>query len=218
MFYHVSFIVDASDFEIKAPKNKRVNRLAYTGKSDIYCLKYQICVQVATSRIVDISGPIYGKWHDINVWRWSNVSERLEPGERGIGDAGYRGAGPTLLIPFQRRNQALSARRRFWNNALSSVRLDIERIFHMIKRFRILKNQSRVSHPKHAAMFRLACQLTNLELELHPLRSAPAATLLDCPLEFILQMDDNQAWTNAHLRQQDMDEADQQYVHNVRHA
>lgn len=180
--------------------------------------KYQICVQVATSRIVDISGPIYGKWPDINVWRWSNVSERLEPGERGIGDAGYRGAGPTLLIPFQRRNQALSARRRFWNNALSSVRLDVERIFHMIKRFRILKNQSRVSYPKHAAMFRLACQLINLELELHPLRSAPASTLLDCPLEFILQMDDNQAWTNAHLRQQDMDEADQQYVHNIRHA
>lgn len=103
----------------------------------------------------------------------------------GIGDAGYRGADPSLRVEFAKTDW-MSPKQYAWNYALHSVRQTVER---GIKRMKLFKNLSLVPwqldinseheeeyHMHHQAI-KIAAHTTNILLEHQPLSKFSHALL-----------------------------------------
>lgn len=88
-----------------------------------------------------------------------------------LADKGYQGQ-PRMLTPF--KGSSISPEESAFNEILASVRILVECVLKRIKNFGALGSRGRFrsnDHGKHCALFRVACQVTNITLEEEPIWS-----------------------------------------------
>jgi hypothetical protein len=88
-----------------------------------------------------------------------------------LADKGYQGQ-PRMLTPF--KGSSISPEEAAFNEILASVRILVECVIKRIKNFGTLGSRGRFrsnDHEKHSAVFRVACEITNITLEEEPIWS-----------------------------------------------
>lgn len=192
MFRNVTFAVDTTTCRLVKSGGAAIEELTFSGEKGYNGLKYQILVSTGTCKIIHIFGPIPATYNDHNILEMSGVMGLRLPNELGIADGAYNKLSARLLLtPFAKFRGGLTLRRRVWNNLISSVRIDIERVFQRIKRFAILSATSRLHDlHKHGTIFFVICNLVNIDITMHPMRRVSAAVLQHCPMEVVRQLDD----------------------------
>ena len=112
--------------------------------------------------------------------------ERLRRGEKVIADKGYVCAelSHQIVTPIKSRN--LTENEELFNRAVSAVRILVERVNQLIKRFAIMSHVFRHDIVLHGVVFRVICHLINLRIELCPLVKKPHRVLRGLPVVFEL--------------------------------
>lgn len=88
-----------------------------------------------------------------------------------LADKGYQGQ-PRVLTPF--KGSSILPEEAAFNDILSAVRILVECVLKRVKNFGALGSRGRFhsnDHEKHYAVFRVACQITNISLEEEPVWS-----------------------------------------------
>jgi len=177
LFQDITLIVDGTDCPIHRPGTREQRNIFTNGrnKENIsgYNLKYTIACQISTGRICWIGGPDPGSMPDIGAVKDSSllVSTFADSDEILLADKGYQGQ-PRMLTPF--KGSSLSPDEAAFNEILASVRILVECVIKRIKNFGTLGSPGRFrssDHEKHSAVFRVACQVTNITLEEEPIWS-----------------------------------------------
>jgi hypothetical protein len=189
LFNNATFVLDTTSCPIQRSDNPILEDLTFSGYSLQHSLKYQIAISPYNFKILHVFGPVPGTFNDIQLLRMSSLMETAD-GERGIADKLYAGFPcEEMIIPLKKRRGGLNLRERVFNNVASAARVDVERIFRLIKRFRLLRERSRVTNLQdHGSYFFIACNFVNLEADINPLRTAPASVLLDASLDRVRQL------------------------------
>jgi hypothetical protein len=187
LFKNISLIVDGTDCPINRPINREQRELYSNGrvKENIYGrynVKYTIACQISTGRICFVGGPDPGSQTDISSLNYGELLSQIEEEEILLCDKGYQGQ-PKCLTPFKkdRGKPFLSPVEEAFNEVLASVRILVECVIGRIKIFGALGSRGRFhchTLEKHKVVFNVACQITNLSLEIEPLKYYPNFYLL----------------------------------------
>jgi len=105
-----------------------------------------------------ISGGVSGAEHDRTVLKEGGLFEKLPKGEKGIADKGYinhRWA-DQIYCPIAPKNvngvKTLTLGEDLYNTTLSSMRIEVERVFGRMKTFKVL------THSRDRNLLRHHCQ------------------------------------------------------------
>lgn len=137
-------IVDATERQIRRPKNKDKQEHYYSGKKKRHTVKNQIYVSPKTKRILAVSSLHEGKLHDEKLLEKDPLLYRMPPKSLGMGDSGYQGAEnihPWLkFIHPQKKPQGkeLTDGEKENNRKISQIRVIVEHPFSYLKHFNIL--------------------------------------------------------------------------------
>lgn len=86
-----------------------------------------------------------------------------------IADKGYQGIDQLhsfSFIPFKKpHKKELTSEKKKWNRMISKIRIFIEHVNRLIKRFKMFKYRYRNKQRKHFFRFSLVCGLYNYDLE-----------------------------------------------------
>lgn len=138
-FFAATFCADGVECRIHEWQNRLKQNVYYSFKAGSTSIKYQLCTQVDSGRIVNIVGPCVGSSADMTIMCASSVTRWMVPGEKMVVDLGYVGAviNSQVLIPIKTPS---TPDERKWSNLIASVRIDVERVIAYFKRFRILRH------------------------------------------------------------------------------
>lgn len=117
--------------------------------------------------IVWVRGGVAGAVHDITIARES-LTQHMRNREAILGDKGYQDRSGKFITPKKGRNLTESEGED--NCKLEKERGRVERIIRRVKGFRIVKEPFRNDRTKHAKVFMVCCQLTNIKMIFSPLR------------------------------------------------
>jgi hypothetical protein len=178
LFRNITLIVDGTDCPINRPSARKDRELYSSGRlkeniSSRYNVKYTIACQISSGKICFVDGPVPGSYADVTSFRDCGLLFNLPKKEMILCDKGYQGQ-PRCLTPYKkdRGKLFLTAEEEAFNEVLSSVRMLVERVIGRVKVFGALGSRGRFrSHTleKHKALFTVACQITNISLEIEPL-------------------------------------------------
>lgn len=168
-------IVDGTDCPVAAPVDKKTKlRFCSTRAKDnshgLYNFKYTVCVQIATGKICAVLGPSIGKQSDIQSLRKHEDELNLREGELLLGDKGYQGHERCLTGFKNTKKRPLSCDDMVFNELLDSARQIIECTFKRMKDFGVLGSAGKFRCPreKHAKVFNVCAQITNMKLDRDP--------------------------------------------------
>ncbi len=114
----------------------------------------------------------HGKNHDITISRESGLFSNLDRGELILADLAYIGANVPTVTPFKKpRNGQLTDHQKSHNKWISKIRIVVERVFTIMKRFVVLSGTWRNSDEKLAKCFNVIAILTNIRLKFHPIHA-----------------------------------------------
>jgi len=157
--------IDGTAREICRPS--RGQEAAYSGHKRYHALKYQSLISL-DGIIVDLYGPLEGRYNDEGLLKYSNLLQRLEQLDSDhksthviYGDGGYA-VHPRLISPYQ--GTSLSPPQIQFNLEMSRIRVAVEWGFnHIITLFPFFeyKRHQRVLQRPLALMFRAAVLLAN---------------------------------------------------------
>lgn len=159
-----SCIVDATERQIRRPKNPKDQTHFYSGKKKRHTVKNQLVVHPTTRRILAVSKTVEGKRHDKKLLEDDAILSWVPPRATILGDAGYQGAGciapwarfitPPKKAPGQERSRGEKATAR----TLASIRVRVEHTISYLKHFAILSQvfRGRVSIA-HQPFVNIAC-------------------------------------------------------------
>jgi len=177
IFQNISLIVDGTDCPINRPTTREERELYSNGRlkeniSSRYNVKYTIGCQIRTGRICFVDGPDPGSYADVTSIKECDIFDSLNDKEILLCDKGYQGH-PRCLTPFKKERGTISLTpdEEAFNEVLASVRILVERVIGRIKVFGSLGSRGRFHcHDlrKHKAIFHVACQITNISLEIEP--------------------------------------------------
>jgi len=151
----------------KICRPSRGQEAAYSGHKRFHALKYQSVISL-DGIIVDLFGPLEGRYNDEGLLLHSNLLERLQQLDSDhktthviYGDSGYA-IHPRLISPFQ--GSSLTRPQKEFNLDMSRIRIAVEWGFnHIITLFPFFeyKRHQRVLQRPVALMFRVAVLLAN---------------------------------------------------------
>ncbi|KAM9992057.1 hypothetical protein ACTFIZ_012733 [Dictyostelium cf. discoideum] len=119
---HLTLAVDTSFFPIKTKDDSFFNP-KYSGKG----LKYEFGCSLYDGEILWVNGPFKAPAADITIFRESLGKVLMEPGERFIGDKGYRGEEQKILTPHvEPTNRDMSPIEKLENAFVKRKRIIIE--------------------------------------------------------------------------------------------
>jgi len=176
IFCNVRLIVDGTDCPINTPGTKEERLKHKSGRkkdnlASVYNLKYTIGVHIRTGRICCIFGPDPGAVHDLTAVRDSElIASRSDPTELILADKGYVGE-PIFVRPYKaNRGHNVTPQEEAFNTVLASVRQIIECTIQRLKIFGVLGRRGKFTcrEDKHAAVFNVCAQITNIALERNP--------------------------------------------------
>jgi len=178
LFKDISLIVDGTDCPINRPSTREERELYSNGRlkeniSSRYNVKYTIACQISTGRICFVDGPDPGSFADVTSLKECGIFQSLDGMEILLCDKGYQGH-PRCLTPFKKERETLylNPDEAAFNEVLSSVRILIERVIGRVRVFGALGSRGRFhchNLRKHKSLFNVACQVTNVSLEVEPL-------------------------------------------------
>lgn len=96
--------VDGVDFKIWEPKNPCFNtdRTWFSKKFKAAGCRYEIAVDIWTSKIVWINGPYKcGSYPDVTIFQYGGLMNKIATGKKGIADRGYVGCEEKLCMPSE---------------------------------------------------------------------------------------------------------------------
>jgi len=160
--YRFNLVLDATECPIERPADNAVQRLHYSGKSKQHALKYELGVHIVRGFIAWLYGSKPGSVHDIEVTRAGGLLRKLLPGELILADKGYVGE-DLLLTPIR---QPVDENEWNVNRELSSVRIIVEHTIGRIKFFRSMSEPWRHELFFHHFVFRVICNLVNVDMML----------------------------------------------------
>lgn len=142
-------MVDGTDFRTRDPLPRRSTW--YAPKFGGAGLRHELATSVFTGDIVHFCGPFAPKANqDITIFRWK-LKKMLLPGERVIGDKGYKD--PACCTPHDAMN-------RHHKLAMSRARSRHENANRCLKQWAILRDGFRHHMSKHHLAFRSVLVIT----------------------------------------------------------
>jgi hypothetical protein len=147
--------VDGADFIIN--EQRPFSGKWFSHKHNGPGLRYEIAISIRNSEIVWIKGPFpCGAWPDITIFR-TYLRQQFRPGEKCIGDRGYRGE-PTLITT------PVNCDTRCKRHLMGRIRGRHETVNVRMKHWHILKSQFRHDISKHGMVFKAVAVLTQLTI------------------------------------------------------
>ena len=136
-------LIDATEQEVRKPKDKARRKSHYSGKKKRHTLKTQV-TSTSECLLLHVSRSVQGRVNDLTLLRASGILRELPPELEVRVDRGYDGVArdyPKRRIeqPHKaRRNKPLDLVQRLINGVQNSARIKVENAFAHLKRFKLL--------------------------------------------------------------------------------
>lgn len=214
---NVTFILDCTLCPIEQRENATLEEITFSGRKLKHCYNYQVVTEPRNGKYVNWYGPVPGTFNDLQVLTLSRLADQVEDWEVGLADGIYsENKEPlTLLTPFSSTEGGKSLQQRVWNNLVNSVRCGVECALGRLKRLKVLCEPPHLRSPlSHQHFFFIGLNITNIDIDLHPLRlSGPPATMRNCPLAPVRELDNTTLLTYRPARTQWKHEVRSPYLH-----
>lgn len=184
----VTWMIDGTECKIAEPTDEDYSHILQSGKSGLYGIKYEVVCQVSSGRIMWVSGGGSAAEHDRNLLDAGGLLDMIPKGEIGIGDKGYlrNDLKSRILTPIPPRRvqgqHILTAEEILYNELLSSLRIEIERVFGRMKKcFAYLTHSRDRDLLTHRENFTVLANTFNIMLEFNPMRATAHSNLTNPP-------------------------------------
>lgn len=187
-FRNCTFVLDGTECYISEPIEETANHAYKSGKAHGHTVKYEAACHISSSRIMWISGGVSGAIHDKTVLRGGGLLNILPQDQRGLADKGYICAEWSHFLfcpipPYERNgNPELTLGEELYNTNLSSLRVEIERVFGRMKNsFKVLQHSRDRNLYRHRLIFVVLAHTFNIWNEFEPIRAEVNQYILNPP-------------------------------------
>ena len=141
-FKDCTFVLDCTECPIATPTDDEESLLFHSGKAHRCTIKYELACHISSGRIMWISGGVSGAEHDRTVLKEGGLLNQLPDGEKGIADKGYINHlwADRIYCPIAPKTvngeKTLTLGEDLYNTTLSSLRIEVERVFGRMKTFK----------------------------------------------------------------------------------
>ncbi|MBW1241785.1 MAG: IS5 family transposase [Spiroplasma poulsonii] len=162
-FNDKTIIIDATETPIQRPKKGQ--KQSYSGKKKKHTIKTQVIIEQETKKIIETSFSL-GKKHDYALFKESKIP--ILKNTKLIVDSGYQGIQKNhnnVLIPTKKtKKNPLNKEQKQYNRLVSKMRIIIENIFAILKKFKIITEKYRNRRKRFGLRFNLIASIYNLQL------------------------------------------------------
>ncbi|UZQ29855.1 MAG: IS5 family transposase [Spiroplasma phoeniceum] len=162
-FNDKNIIIDVTETPIQRPK--KTQKQSYSGKKKKHTIKTQVIIEQETKKIIATSFSL-GKKHDYALFKESKIS--ILKNTKLIVDSGYQGIQKihnNILIPTKKtKKNPLNKVQKQRNRIVSKMRIIIENIFFILKKFKIITEKYRNRRKRFSLRFNLIASIYNLQL------------------------------------------------------
>ncbi|MBW3058639.1 MAG: IS5/IS1182 family transposase [Spiroplasma poulsonii] len=162
-FNDKTIIIDATETPIQRPKKRQ--KQSYSGKKKKHTIKTQVIIEQETKKIIATSF-LLGKKHDYALFKESKIP--ILKNTKLIVDSGYQGIQKNhnnVLIPTKKtKKNPLNKEQKQYNRLVSKMRIIIENIFAILKKFKIITEKYRNRRKRFGLRFNLIASIYNLQL------------------------------------------------------
>ncbi|EGC29759.1 hypothetical protein DICPUDRAFT_84262 [Dictyostelium purpureum] len=96
----------------------------------------KLVVHYMMSKVLWVNGPFKAPASDISIFRSGLGKVNMKPGERFIGDRGYKGEESKILIPhFEPKDRLMTHKEELENSFIKRKRIIIDNVFGILKKF-----------------------------------------------------------------------------------
>jgi len=150
--YQISMIIDGVEQEIEMKVNKKIAKLARSGKKAKYTVTKLIGVS-PLGKLMIFSRSYRGALNDMNLchqlFTKSFISSFTKE-ESIAADKGFIGleevwSNVNIVTPFKKKNGNIHEMKKVWNNRLKTIRTVVENYFSQLKDFKILRYKFRAN-------------------------------------------------------------------------
>jgi hypothetical protein len=163
IFAGCTFCVDGTECWIPKQQGKEIQKAFWSHKSQKCCLRYEVCTQISSGRIIWATSPHRGAKADKIVFREYGLLDLVRRcREKGKGYY-VKEWFNTLMVPTSSGilKRALTRNEMIMNRVISSVRVLTERTNGLLKYWRILDDMYRGELSRHQAYFYATHQILN---------------------------------------------------------
>ncbi|OEJ18206.1 hypothetical protein A9495_06275 [Brachyspira hampsonii] len=129
--------MDVTEIEVERPKNNQ--KEYYSGKKKCHTMKVQVIIDALNKKIINFS-LAKGSEHDFSIYK--NNIELIDTNSILIVDKGYTGIQKyhdKVLIPKRNyKKKSLTKNELLMNQFINKIRVRIEHVFGILKRYKIL--------------------------------------------------------------------------------
>ncbi|MBW3058726.1 MAG: IS5/IS1182 family transposase [Spiroplasma poulsonii] len=162
-FNDKTIIIDATETPIQ--RSKKRQKQSYSGKKKKHTIKTQVIIEQETKKIIATSFSL-GKKHDYALFKESKIP--ILKNTKLIVDSGYQGIQKNhnnVLIPTKKtKKNPLNKEQKQYNRLVSKMRIIIENIFAILKKFKIITEKYRNRRKRFVLRFNLIASIYNLQL------------------------------------------------------
>ncbi|MBW3058538.1 IS5 family transposase [Spiroplasma poulsonii] len=162
-FNDKTIIIDATETPIQRPKKGQ--KQSYSGKKKKHTIKTQVIIEQETKKNIATSFSL-GKKHDYALFKESKIP--ILKNTKLIVDSGYQGIQKNhnnVLIPTKKtKKNPLNKEQKQYNRLVSKMRIIIENIFAILKKFKIITEKYRNRRKRFGLRFNLIASIYNLQL------------------------------------------------------
>ncbi|UZQ30206.1 MAG: IS5 family transposase [Spiroplasma phoeniceum] len=162
-FNDKTIIIDATETPIQRPKKGQ--KQSYSGKKKKHTIKTQVIIEQETKKIIATSFSL-GKKHDYALFKESKIA--ILKNTKLIVDSGYQGIQKihnNVIMPTNKtKKKHLNKEQKQHNRLVSKIRIIIENIFAILKKFKIITEKYRNRRKRFSLRFNLIASIYNLQL------------------------------------------------------
>ncbi|UZQ29834.1 MAG: IS5 family transposase [Spiroplasma phoeniceum] len=162
-FNDKTIIIDVTETPIQRPK--KTQKKSYSGKKKKHTIKTQVIVEQETKKIIATSFSL-GKKHDYALFKESKIS--ILKNTKLIVDSGYQGIqkkSQQCSNTYKKtKKNPLNKLQKQRNKIFSKMRIIIENIFYILKKFKIITEKYRNRRRRFSLRFNLIASIYNLQL------------------------------------------------------
>ncbi|PRP73248.1 transposase [Planoprotostelium fungivorum] len=169
----IAIAINATVCPIQSPMSEgwESQKMWYSRKHGIHCLKYKVAVRIIDGQIVWVNGSVPGSMHDSLLCTLGGIEDGLLENEGVLGDSAYRSAArPWAIASFKTpRGGELTPEQRNFNKYVGRHRVIVERVFSRMKEFAILTHPFRAeNYQLHELAFQAIVKLHNYNIVRFP--------------------------------------------------
>ncbi|UZQ30187.1 MAG: IS5 family transposase [Spiroplasma phoeniceum] len=162
-FNDKTIIIDVTETPIQPPKKRQ--KQSYSGKKKKHTIKTQVIIEQETKKIIATSFS-FEKKHDYALFKESKIL--ILKNTKLIVDSGYQGIQKihnNVIMPTKKtKKKHLNKEQKQHNRLVSKIRIIIENIFAILKKFKIITEKYRNRRKRFSLRFNLIASIYNLQL------------------------------------------------------